>query len=128
MAEELQIILTAIDRMSGEINSAVRSLKGIELQVQKTQSVTDGMKGAFLGAAKSLVGLAAGYVSLRSGIAFLKDSVAASLESEKAATNLKATVEALGISYNEQKDTINASIQAASQYAVVQDEEVSAVL
>lgn len=50
------------------------------------------------------------------------------LEAEVAYNKLRIQVEALGLSYESQRERIEGAINAASKYAIVQDEDVAAVL
>ena len=50
------------------------------------------------------------------------------LEAEVAYNKLRIQVEALGLSYEAQKEHIEGAINAAAKYAIVQDEDVAAVL
>lgn len=126
--EELQLILTAVNRMSGQVESATRSLKGIELQAQKTQAATTRMSAGFATAAKSIVGLAAGYLTLRAGIGLLQASVLAARESADEQIALRDQVKATGVSWEKYSESVNATVKEVSRYAGIVDEEVSFAL
>ena len=128
MAEELQLILTAVDKMSGSIESVSKQLKGLDVTAGKVQGGINDMQGSFLSASRALVGFAAGFVSLQAGISFLKSSVAAARESQEEQLQLKRQVEATGISWDKYSQRIQQTIKSVSDYAIVQDQVASGAL
>lgn len=119
--EHIQIVIEAVNKATAQLKSAEDSIKLLAASTKESQ-------GAFDRAKSSVLSYVAGFATIGTAIAFLKSSVTQALESEKAQASLKRQVEAAGIQWNRYGATIDAAVQKVSEYAVVQDEEVSAAL
>lgn len=121
MAENVQIVIEAVNNASADLKKIRQDVSGIEGDVGK-------MSTAFQSSMKSVAAWIGGFIAVDSAIGFIKDSVKAALDSEKAQQALKKQVEATGASFAEYQDRIESVIESSSQYALVQDEDVSGAL
>lgn len=122
MAERnLNIIIKATDE-------ATQILSRVDSSVRNTASSVDSSSNRM---SKSIAGIKTAWVQLGAVVAssaWLVAGIKKSYEAEIAFNKLRIQVDALGMSYKTHESIINDAIAATSRYAIVQDEDVAAVL
>lgn len=123
--KELKIKITAESAQFLQgVKSAENSLKGFSDKAKvHTTAISSG-----LGSMSSMLGAIGVTFGAASVVTFLKNSATAAIESERATSRLKATIDNIGTSYDSHAQEIQKAVLASAQYAMVQDEEVSDVL
>ena len=122
MAERnLNIIIKATDE-------STRILSRIDSSVQNTASKIESSSNRM---SSAIAGVSAAWLRFGAVVAssaWLVAGVRKSYEAEVAFSKLRIQVDALGMSYKTHESIINDTISATSRYAIVQDEDVAAVL
>lgn len=107
------------------------TLKRYNAATAEAEAVTRQTGGAFDKLTGAVTGMAAAYLSLagaKAVISFLLSSVQAALEAEIAWNKLRIQVNNLGLDYRAVEGEIRKAVIATSRYAIVQNEQVAAVL
>ena len=119
MAErELKVVISAVDNLTGPFNSAMTNAR------HNAERTSSGISAAFSGISAAWIKVGVIIAASRWFVSAAKEA----LEAEAAFNRLRIQVEALGISYASVSPAIETAIKATSEYAIVQDEEVAAVL
>lgn len=129
MAErELDIVIAAKDGFSKPLTQAEKAFQSFSGKIgDSSQSMEKGF-GSLGG---SIMGIRAAWLQVAGVVAsaaWLVAGAEKSYEAEIAFNKLRIQVDALGISYAGQEAAIDSAIAATSRYAIVQDEDVAAVL
>ncbi len=121
---EIKVVISAKDEYSAQLNRFNQSLAGVGTSVGKAEASTAGFTGAINGLRGAWMQMGA----IIAAAAWFVSATKKAGEAEEAYNKLRLQVEALGMSYNTQRQSIEGAINAASAYAIVQDEDVAAVL
>ncbi|WKZ34015.1 MAG: hypothetical protein QY316_06355 [Thermodesulfobacteriota bacterium] len=129
MAErKLDVVIAAQDSFSKPLTQAEKSFKDF---TGKVETGSKGMGKSLDGLGGSIMGIRAAWLQAAGVVAsaaWLVDASKQALESEKAMNRLRIQINSLGVDYDSLKGHVEDVIKASSRYALVQDDEVAAVL
>lgn len=121
---EIKVVISATDDYSAQLNRFNTAIGGMDTAVGRAEASTAALSGAFNGLRMAWMQMGA----IIAASAWFVSAVQKAGEAEEAYNKLRLQVEALGLSYEGQRQSIEGAINAASKYAIVQDEDVAAVL